>query len=90
MSELDNVEIQALTEPESDSEDNNQHPQNFLIRFKKNLRDSVMLRFGTHPDSGQVPGRGRRIVTSNVVNDKFYILATVLDPKLKTIPFEGN
>lgn len=85
------MDITSLTESESDPEDHNVDPEYFLEKFRRALRDSVLKRFGTDQDSGQPAAvRGRKIVTSNVVNDKYYILATLLDPKLKTIPFEGN
>ncbi len=83
--------ITSHTESESDSEDHSEQPQTFLVKFRNGLRDSVLQRFGTDQESGQqVAARGRKIVTCNVVNDKYYVLATLLDPKLKTIPFEGT
>lgn len=86
--ELDDVEVPSHFESESESEESSNYPQSFLIQFKHRLRDSVVQRFGTTHNAGQ--GKGRKIVTSDVLNDKFYIISTLLDPKMKTLPFEGS
>jgi len=63
-----------------------------LLNFKLELQASVLKRFGTSKLSAQETAedkRDRRIVTLDVVNDEYFILATLLDPRLKTGPFEG-
>lgn len=65
-----------------------------LIAFKAELRRSVWQRFETNRESGQkvtgVTGADRNIVTCDVFNEKNYILATILDPRLKLLPFTGK
>lgn len=61
--------------------------------FKTQLKEFVKERFETKPDqtaaSVQDSDSRSKIVTIDVFNDKLYILATLLDPRCKTIPFEG-
>lgn len=83
---LDEVEVNIDAgddEPDEDSE------QAFLKTFKIKLKTCLMQRFENDKSKGQKV-QGRNIVTTDIFNDKFYILATILDPRCKTIPFEGQ
>lgn len=71
---------------ENDEED---EEVSFITSFKENLKQSVLQRFDTdHGEAHKVIGR--KIVTTDIFNDPFYILSTILDPRSKTVPFEGN
>lgn len=35
-------------------------------------------------------GRTRNIVTSNIFSNEHFILATLLDPRIKMVPFQGT
>jgi hypothetical protein len=53
----------------------------------------VKIRFSTEYNSlgvADAGGKIHRIVTTNVFKDPNYILATLLDPRLKTSPFTGS
>lgn len=60
-------------------------------KFKNSLFTSIMQRFVN--DEAQVPSgskkRGRRIVVTNIYKNIDYILATLLDPRIRTTIFEG-
>jgi len=53
----------------------------------------VITRFGTAKEKGQkikdAYGNEKKIVAVDVFNDENYILATILDPRFKTFPFDG-
>jgi hypothetical protein len=66
-----------------------------LMNFKQDLVKSVKERFTTDKDSGEKvlneKGNARQIVTINLPKIKSYILATLLDPRIKGTPFvEGE
>lgn len=64
-----------------------------LLDFRERLCNSVITRFTTKTgtdaeDPGQVINR--RIVTYDILNNKNYVLASLLDPRIKTAPFKGT
>jgi len=68
-----------------------------IIDFKLNLISSVVTRFTTHSDRARsrVPSLSsddevRNTVTVDVFQSEKYILATVLDPRVKMTPFKGE
>ena len=65
-----------------------------LVEFKNDLCNSVVNRFTTDKEKGGVVlnefGKKRNIVTVDVCNEHSYIMASLLDPRVKTVPFEGN
>ncbi|XP_035713793.1 uncharacterized protein LOC118438118 [Folsomia candida] len=65
-----------------------------LLGFKASLVTSVVQRFTTNKDRGErilnADGKTRNIVTIDAMSSKAYILAAVLDPRIKTLPFQGH
>lgn len=65
-----------------------------LTKFKKLLIESLLARFTTDKEGGEKvvekDGKTRNIFTINLFFQKSYILATVLDPRLKLRPFLGK
>ncbi len=72
--------------PEVDEDDDE---GSYIRAFKEMLKQSVLQRFDTHHGDA-LKAIGRKIVTTDIFNDPFYILATILDPRSKTVPFEGK
>lgn len=63
------------------------------LQFQKFLNDTVNIRFGTNYSTRGVvdaAGKTRKIVTVNVFKSKVYILAALLDPRVKLVPFQGK
>jgi len=65
-----------------------------LTEFQSALCQSICNRFTNNKDIGEkihdLTGKARRIVTVDVFNDPTYILATLLDPRIKVVPFNGR
>jgi len=70
-----------------------------MHKFKENLLSSVITRFTTPPPpSGKrtavrslwEENKIRHIVTVDIFHSEEYILAAVLDPRWKLIPFQGE
>ncbi|ODM90229.1 Zinc finger BED domain-containing protein 4 [Orchesella cincta] len=65
-----------------------------LVKFREELRHCVVRRFETNKSNGQKvldqDENETRLVGIDVFNNQFYLLATVLDPRLKLKIFEGN
>ena len=57
-----------------------------LKEFKDSIIHHLLLRFTTKPGTNT----NKRIVTVDVMNNKNHIIATLLDPRFKQYPFEGN
>lgn len=65
-----------------------------LSMFKEQLLNSCLTRFtGRDPVTREAPrtpaGRLRNIVTIDLFNHEAYIMATVLDPRTRLLPFDG-
>jgi len=57
------------------------------------LLDSVLSRFTTNQEKGEkvvVGGKQRRIVTADVLADETYVMAALLDPRIKPTPFKSK
>jgi hypothetical protein len=65
-----------------------------LIAFQKELCQAVVDRFTNDKEKGEKvfdkEGKARRIVTADIFHNKNYILASLLDPRIKDVPFLGN
>ena len=67
----------------------------YLETFREALVHSFLTRFATSPDDagkrtevGTLSATGnRRIVTVHLFSSPIYLMATVLDPRIKTSPF---
>lgn len=57
-----------------------------ITEFKKAVLDCLICRFTSAPGSSS----NRKIVTVDVLNNKNFILASLLDPRIKLVIFKGN
>lgn len=74
-----NTDLNDVTFEEDEDEDvGNSLREHFIEQIKQ--------RFDTKSDQAS----GRHIVTLDVFNNELYILSTLLDPRVKTLPFEGT
>jgi len=64
-----------------------------MSEFKQSLVHSVVNRFTTNKEKGEKvideKGKIRRIVTLDIFNEKAFVIASLLDPRIKTSIFEG-
>lgn len=66
-----------------------------LWDFKNALCESFITRFSHDMESDEpiinkATGKPRRIVTYNVMRNKNFILAALLDPRIKSVPFNSK
>jgi len=65
-----------------------------VTAFKDELKKCLLERFGYDKERNQKvigpSGKERRIVTLDIFHNPFYVLATLLDPRIKTVPFGGK
>jgi hypothetical protein len=86
-----NLGIESVTF--NDREDLDPH-QEELKNFKTGLCKSIIDRFTNDKEKGEriigSNGKNRQIVTVDIFHNSRYILAALLDPRIKTAPFLGN
>jgi len=74
-------------------EDLEEHTEN-IKNFQEKLLSSIFQRFTVNKERGEQNldsnGRPARFFSTNVMNDETYILATLLDPRIKQVPFQGG
>lgn len=82
------IESASISDEVDDAE------KDFLVQFRKKLLESITDRFTKDKEKGQnvvtEDGTIRRIKTVDVFHDLKYILATILDPRIKDAPFTGE
>ena len=61
-----------------------------MLKFKKKLIFNVIARFTTSPEKGLCDdeGKPRRGFSIDVCNAKTYMMASMLDPRIKLTPFK--
>lgn len=96
---MDNLTFSALDDftilPAEEEDEDDPIPAK-VEEFKQCLKDIMLIRFGRDKDCTvpiphpSKPGGTWKIKTFNVFRNRTYTLAALLDPRVKTIPFQGT
>lgn len=70
------------------------HYGHHLTNFKGATVKALVDRFTTDKDKGEkvmnANNTPRNIVTLDLFSNKLYVIASILDPRVHTLPYDGN